>query len=223
MKKTYHISIWSIVILALLVGGLSLFVLYSWSRVARINEASTQIERNWLPSTQLLGRMEAEALAYRVAAMQHVLSLEDEDMRSYEGEMDSALTSLDQAQRHYEPLIVSKEEQDLYEVFESAWVRHLEASQAALVLSRENQNQEAVAVLRQRSQPLFDEAKRHLGDLIVLNVETAASISREGDDILGEFQLTLIMSLILGGTLLLLVFADLFSKSTKKPGTGHLP
>ena len=196
MKKTYRISLWSIVVLALLVGGLALFALYSWSRVAQINAASTQIERNWLPSTRLLGQMEVDALAYRVAAMQHVLSLQDEDMRRYEEEMSAALASLDEARGRYEPLIVSEEERDLYNAFESTWARHLEESQAALALSRENQNQEAVAVLRQEPQALFDEADAHLEDLIVLNVETAAAISRQGDDILGEFQLALVMLLI---------------------------
>ena len=223
MKKTYNISLRSVVVLALLVGGLTLFALYAWSRVSQINSASTQIERNWLPSTQLLGRMEADLLAYRVAAMQHVLSLQEEDMRRYEEEMASALASLDEAQRSYEPLIVSEEERNLYGAFENAWTGHLEESQAALSLSRENQNREAIGVLRQRSQPLFDEASGHLADLIALNVETATSISREGDDILGEFQLALIMALILGGVLLLLVFADLFGKKEQKSGTSHLP
>ena len=220
MNKTYRISLWSIVVLALLVGGLALFALYSWSRVAQINAASTQIERNWLPSTRLLGQMEVDALAYRVAAMQHVLSLRDEDMRRYEEEMAAALASLDEARGRYEPLIVSEEERDLYSAFGSTWARHLEESQAALALSRENQNQEAVAVLRQEPQALFDEADAHLEDLIVLNVETAAAISRQGDDILGEFQLALVMLLILGGVLLLLVLADLFGK---RPDTGQLP
>ena len=220
MKKTYRISLWSIIVLALLVGGLALFALYSWSRVAQINEASTRIERNWLPSTQLLGQMEVDALSYRVAAMQHVLSLEDADMRRYEEEMAAALTSLDEARQRYEPLIVSEEERGLYESFANTWTRHLEASQAALERSRENQNREAIAMLRQRPQALFDEADGYLDDLVVLNVETATSISREGDDILGEFQLALVMLLILGGTLLLLVFADLFGK---KSDASHLP
>ena len=220
MKKTYRISLWSVIGLALLVGGLALFALYSWSRVAQINQASTAIERNWLPSTRLLGQMEVDALAYRVAAMQHVLSLQDEDMRRYEEEMAAALASLDEARGRYEPLIVSEEERELYESFGSAWSRHLEESQEALALSRENQNQEAVAVLRQEPQALFEEADAHLEDLIVLNVETANSISRQGDDILGEFQLALVMLLILGGALLLLFFADLFGK---KSDAGHLP
>ena len=222
MKKTYRISMWSVVVLALLVGGLSLFALYSWSRVAQINEASTEIERNWLPSTQLLGQMEADMLSYRVAAMQHVLSLRDEDMRRYEEEMASALASLNEAQRRYEPLIVSEEERNLYGAFGSAWASHLEESRAALELSRENRNEEAITVLRQRSQPLFDEARGQLGDLTTLNVETATSISREGDDILGEFQLALVIALVLGGVLLLLVFADLFSDA-RKSGAGRLP
>ena len=221
MKKTYRISLWSVLVLALLIGGLALFALYSWSRVAQINAASTAIERNWLPSTRLLGQMEVDTLAYRVAVMQHVLSLQDEDMQSYEEQMASALASLNGARGRYEPLIVSEEERNLYEAFGSAWAAHLEESQAALALSRENQNQEAIGVLRQRPQELFDEADAHLEDLIVLNVETATAISRQGDDILGEFQLALVMLLILGGTLLLLVFADLFG-STRK-GKSHLP
>ncbi len=220
MKKTYRISLWSVVGLALLIGGLSFFAFYAWSRVGQINQASTEIERNWLPSTQLLGQMEVETLAYRVAAMQHVLSLQDEDMRSYEVEMDAALASLSQARERYEPLIVSEEERGLYESFENAWALHLEASQEALALSRENQNQEAVALLRQRPQRLFDEANGLLSDLVVLNVDTATSISQEGDEILGQFQLALIMLLILGGALLLLILTDLFGK---KSNVGHLP
>ena len=222
MKKTYHISLWSVLVLALLIGGLAIFALYSWSRVAQINQASTEIERNWLPSTQLLGQMEVDSLAYRVAVMQHVLSLRDEDMRSYEEQMNSALASLNGAQGRYEPLIVSEEERNLYRAFENAWTGHLEASQAALALSSENQNQEAVTVLRQRSQPLFDEASRHLEDLIALNVETATALSQEGDDILGEFQLALVILLILGGVLLLFVFTDLFG-SAREADKSHLP
>ena len=220
MKRTYRISLWSVVGLTTLIGGLSLFALYSWSRVAQINQASTAIERNWLPSTRLLGQMEVDALSYRVAAMQHVLSLQDEDMQRYEEEMAAALASLDEARGSYEPLIVTEEERDLYSAFGSAWARHLEESGAALALSRENQNQEAVTVLRQEPQALFDEADGYLEDLIVLNVETATSISQAGDEILGQFQLALVMLLILGGALLLLFFADLFGK---RSGEGHLP
>ena len=222
VKKTYRISLWSILVLALLVGGLALFALYSWSRVAQINAASTEIERNWLPSTQLLGQMEVGALSYRVAAVQHVLSLQDEDMQRYEEEMAAALASLDRARQSYEPLIVTEEERGLYESFTNTWTRHLEESQAALALSSENQNREAIAMLRQRPQKLFDEANGYLDDLIVLNVETAASISQAGDEILGQFQLALVMLLILGGALLLLVFADLFG-SDRESSSGQLP
>ena len=220
MKKTYRISLWSVIGLAVLIGGLSLFALYSWSRVAQINQASTAIERNWLPSTRLLGQMEVDALSYRVAAMQHVLSSQDEDMRRYEEEMAAALASLDEARGSYEPLIVTEEEQDLYDAFRSTWARHLEESQVALALSRENQNQEAIGVLRQEPQALFDEADGYLEDLVVLNVETANSLSQAGDEILGQFQLALVMLLILGGALLLLFLTDLFGK---KPDAGHLP
>ncbi len=223
MKKTYSISIWSVIALGLLITGLSVFAFYSWSRVGQINEASTQIELNWLPSTQLLGRMEVDTLVYRVAAMQHVLSLENKDMQRYEEEMASALGSLEQAQQRYEPLIVSEEEKDLYESFSSSWTRYLAESQSALALSRENQNQEAITVLRQSPQQLFDEASSQLEALVALNIETATTISREGDDILGEFQLTLIVLLILGGAFLILIVVDLFGKANRSSGTGHLP
>ena len=222
MKKTYSISNRSVIALGLLITGLSVFAFYSWSRVGQINEASTQIELNWLPSTQLLGRMEVNTLAYRVAAMQHVLSLENKDMQRYEEEMASALGSLEQAQQRYEPLIVSEEEKDLYESFSNSWTRYLAESQSALALSRENQNQEAITVLRQGPQQLFDEVSSQLEALITLNVETATTISREGDDILGEFQLALIVLLILGGAFLILTVVDLSGKADRS-GTSHLP
>lgn len=223
MNKTYRISLWSITGLVLLIGGLSLFAFYSWSRVGQINQASTDIERNWLPSTQLLGRMEVNALTYRVAAMQHVLSLRDEQMQSYEQEMAAALAALEQAQQDYEPLIVTDEERDLYESFTTAWASHLEESQGALALSNDNQNQEAVRVLRQRPQQLYDEASEHLENLILLNVETAASISRAGDDLLRGFQLALVTLVILGGAFLVLVLFDLFAKPDRTSSTSHLP
>ena len=223
MQQGYRISTWSIVVFVVLVGGLALFALYSSSRVERVNKASTEIERNWLPSTRLLGQMEADALAYRVAAMQHVLSLEEPDMRRYEAEMDSALAAMNRARQRYEPLIVSAEEQTLYDAFAGAWERHLEASREALALSSENQNQEAVALLRQEPQSLFDEASADLEALIQLNVETAASLSRQGDSILSEFQLTLVIALILGGALLLLIGLDVFGKNFRKRDAGRLP
>lgn len=216
MKKSYHIGIWSVVVFLLLVGGLFTFALYSSSRVEQVNEASTEIEQNWLPSTRLLGRMEADALAHRVAAMQHVLSLEVPEMRRYEADMDSALASMTRSRQRYEPLIVSAEEQQLYTAFAAAWERYLAESQASLALSRENQNQEAIALLRQDSQSLFDEANSDLEALILLNVETANALSRQGDSILGEFQLALVVFSILGGALFLLICMDVIGKNFRK-------
>ena len=223
MQQSYRISTWAIVVFVVLVSGLALFALYAWSRVERVNEASKAIEENWLPSTRLLGRMEADALAYRVAAMQHVLSLEEAEMRRYEAEMDSALASMNGSRRRYEPLVASTEEQALYDAFVATWERHLAASQAALDLSRENENREAIARLRQDSQALFDQAYADLEALIGLNVETATALSRQGDDILSDFQLTLVMALLLGGALLLLILADVFGGDLRRRAGRRLP
>ena len=218
MKKSLNLSLWSVVVLLVLAGGILLFALYSTGRVGEANEASVQIEANWLPSTRLLGLLEADVLAYRVAEMQHVLSLEEEEMRRYETEMDSALASIAGRRGDYEPLIASEEERHLYETFLASWGRYLEESRRALDLSRQNQNREATALLRRESLSLFNQANDNLEALFLLNVETASVLSRQGDRALGGFRLALVVFLVLGGALFLLICVDLIGKNVRRRG-----
>lgn len=180
------------------------------SLMKEVNRASTEIEINWLPSATILGKINANTIEYRLSEMEHVLSLQTEQMQYYEARMDSVLNLLNSNRAEYEKLISSAEEKSLYERFSADWDNYLTVSRESIVLSRQNRNQEATSVLRQKSQQPFVRMSKTLDELIQLNVKSAREISQKSNRLNDNFLSGLIVILSLGGLALLLFVYDLF-------------
>lgn len=189
--------------------------IFSAKRVKEVNQVSTAIETNWLPGARVLGRINTNTLEYRLAEMEHVLSLKEGEMRSYEIKMQLVLEQLQQNQARYEELVSSREEVTAYQKFKTDWQNYLNESRKSIALSKLNHNQEAAAILRGTSQDLFNQLSKTLDELIQLNANSAASASRQGKELSERFRISVIIFFSLGGVLLLIFLFDIFDNIKK--------
>ncbi len=170
------ISAFSVVIAILCgLGGFSLW------QMDRINQSSTEIADNWMPSVRETLQMNTATSDFRIAELQHVLSQDAETMARFEREQDALLTAFNKHVVAYEKLISSPSEQALWDDFKAKWARYQEVHKNVLGLSRSNSTEQALALLRGDSQKLFDEYSLILLKLAEKNVQGGNQASIDGD------------------------------------------
>jgi methyl-accepting chemotaxis protein len=153
------------------------------SSMSTVNDQSTIIAQNWLPSVQKSSALNTNTSDFRIAQLQHVGTTDEAVMRDAEADMQSVEAVLKKNQDAYEKLISSDEERVLYNEFASKWQHYMETHGEFLKLSRVNQNVEASAMLLGGMKKDFDSASEALLKIIDLNAQGASDASSEGDKI----------------------------------------
>jgi methyl-accepting chemotaxis protein len=154
-------------------------------RMASVNDQSTIIATNWMPSIDAVHRLNTATSDLRVAQYNHITSTEPAAMARAERDISQALAQFKQTQAVYEKLISSDEERALYETFTAKFDRYLTEWNSILQLSRANKNAEAAAQLVQ-TRELFDDFSGDLLKLVKINVDGGDQASATGDEIYAE-------------------------------------
>lgn len=147
-----------------------MFGIVAVSQMSAINDQSTEIEKNWLPSVLLSNAMNTATSDLRIAEALHVLSTEDEEMTRREGDIQTLLQQIADWRTEYEPLISSAEEKSKYQEFSKKYEQYIAASKEALTLSRKNLNKEAAIKLKANGE-VYDDMSSDLLDLVNINKE----------------------------------------------------
>jgi methyl-accepting chemotaxis protein len=168
------------------------FGLFTMSQLAGINQVSTEIETNWLPSVTLTSSINTQTSDFRILELQHVLSQDAASMDRLEKQMSALGTEIETNRNAYAKLISSPEEKATYEQFSTEWGRYLAEHQKLLALSRENRTEEAYALLNGESQKLFDAASGELLKLVNLNGKGAVDASVQGNAMFEQSRLWII-------------------------------
>ena len=160
-----------------------------------INEKSTEIAENWLPSVKLTSRINTTTSDLRIAQLQHVLADNDAAMDAFEKEIAALTSTMETDRAAYVKLISSSDEQRLYDAFSADWKRYLEQWPQVHKLSRAQKTAEAQALLNGDARKAFDAASDELNKLIALNDAGAAKASKEGDDLYAHAKLVVFAAL----------------------------
>ena len=149
-------------ILLILLCGQGLFSLYQMNS---INEASTEISKNWLPSCNAANSLNTLTSDYRLYEVMHVYSTTPEAMDNYEKLMDETLQQIKKTQNEYVKLISSPDEQAMYNDFITAWDDFKKIHDQVFLLSKENQTEKAMALLTGPSKTAYLKACDQLSKL----------------------------------------------------------
>ena len=111
----------------------SLFGVYA---LKTVNDKSTEISEDWLPSVKLSSDMNTNTSDFRVAQFQHVLASDDAAMNAFEKEMAAVTETFEKNRSTFVKIISNDEERKLSEAFDSEWKKYLSIQPELLKLSR---------------------------------------------------------------------------------------
>ncbi|HEX8823911.1 MAG TPA: methyl-accepting chemotaxis protein [Archangium sp.] len=155
--------------------GLTAFLgVFALLQLSDVREASNEIATNWLPSVEVLGRMNTDTSDFRIAQLEHILATTPQQMGDAEKDLESELQSLRETFVRYEPLVTSERERKLHEEFKRLWEAYLRDHSRLLRLSQQNQDEEALALVLGPMHADFNALSDKLDELVIVN--------REGSD-----------------------------------------
>lgn len=203
-------------ILTLLAGGLAVKLVSSMSTV---NDQSTIIAENWLPSVKATCALNTATSDFRLGETKHVGTSDAATMAEAEKDISMVAANIADLRKKYEPMISSPEEKALYEQFSSEWANYMSDHEKFIVLSRANQNDEASKILYGDSLKQFNAASETLLKLVELNAKGADDASAEGDVIYATQR-----NLAIAGIVIMVVLAGgctfLLTRAVATPITG---
>ena len=223
MKWFYDLRVATkLVISFLAVLALATFLgVFSIVQLALVNQTSTDMELNWMPSVRATSDMNTNTSDYRIAELQHILSTDDAQMKDWEKTMAEVLANFEKNDAEYVKLISDPEEQKIYDDFKKNWAEYLVEHEKVLNLSRGNKNEEARALIRGNSQKQFDEASADLLTLVNLNVKGGKDASRKGDELYAKSRIWII-GVLVSMVLLGLFLAFFVARTISRPLSGLL-
>ncbi|WEF36018.1 methyl-accepting chemotaxis protein [Pseudoduganella chitinolytica] len=166
--------VFGVVQLLMLVMGLA-----SIRSMGRMNDASTDLARNWMPSVRVVMQLRTDVGELRRWQLAHMLTDVPASLTTYEERMAKTLEGQRANAAGYEKLISSPQERALYEEFARNWQLFLVEHDKVVALSRQNLKAEARAAAAGSSAKILGDANAALDKLVKLNVEGG---QRAGDE-----------------------------------------
>lgn len=170
--------------------------IFSIVQLAKVNQTSTDLKTNWMPSVRLLLEMKGNASRYRTLELQHILSLDEADMKKYEKTMADVLVEFQKSSDEYGQLLSEPEEKQIYPEMSQLWTKYLAAHEKIIKLSHENKSEEARAIMRGPSATLVLSFNEKISKLVKANVEGGKQASDFGDNLYANARIWIIGALI---------------------------
>ncbi len=188
--------------LGAVLGGLLLIivsmVVLAWTQMSAMQRTESEIIDNWLPSVELVNELNTNASDQRVLEFRHVLNTDDAAMKRIESDMQKLSTEFTRLNDTYKQLITSEQERTLHTAFERSWGEYQRQHEQVLSLSRQNQNDQARALLEGDAQKTFDQATTDMLALIKLNREGAKAAGEDAKSTYVFARNSLLLAAIVG-------------------------
>jgi methyl-accepting chemotaxis protein-1 (serine sensor receptor) len=162
----------------------SLVLVFAWvvlGEMKDLRQASTDLSENWLPSVEVVNKMNTEVTDLRLETTLHVLNTDDAQMKRIESEMADTLIAFNKHRDDYVKLISSPEEKALWDQFQAEWAKYTALNDQVVGFSRQNQNDQAKALLEGESLAVFQRSRATLLKLVELN-DKGGQTSRQSAD-----------------------------------------
>ncbi|MBS0344406.1 MAG: MCP four helix bundle domain-containing protein, partial [Proteobacteria bacterium] len=216
MKAFYNLKIATKLMVAFAaVIALTVFVgLFSIAQLSSVNDLSTEIAMERMPSTRALLEMKASTARYRQQEVQFAGAINPDDLAYYDKGMTEGWTRWSENRAEYEKMIDSPEEKTLWADYAKAMDQYAQEHQKIVAAVR-SQREGIDAMLRGESQRLFRDMMGLIDKLVKLNVargeaasEAADRVYRNGRNLIAA----ILAGCVVAGVLLALTIARIVSK-----------
>ena len=183
---------------------------FSAIQIGNMNTAIGYVSNDLMPKTVAAQQIDTATSDFRIAEVQHILATQPADMTAAEQKITAARSVVEKNYAVLDRTIVRAEARQLLMAFYQKWNAYLQQHQTIIALSRLNHNEEATAIMRGRSELLFDELSDRVGALVSFEMKLATQQRQEASDLHSHVVTLLALVVVLAcaalvGILLLLV------------------
>ncbi|QJW98243.1 methyl-accepting chemotaxis protein [Frigoriglobus tundricola] len=142
---------------------------FALDRLSRVNESTTDIATNWMPSIKFVQMVNIELFSFRRAELQYLLTSSEQEQANFITRMEATKVTLEKARQKYEPLIASEEERRMHEDFRALLAAYYAENQKIIALTRAKKMEEARQLGREESMRALNATAAKLQELVDLN------------------------------------------------------
>lgn len=186
----------TVVLFSLLINGL----------MQTMDDKTTELEKNWVPSIIVINAINTLMFDYRIAESQHVLADSEAGKLIWDKKINRLLDKIAKSRRYYESLIMP-EERNSYDNFSEKFEIYRNKSEKMLALSRKN-NPAASADLQQ-NRIIFYAMSTDLRKLVDLNSYAGMDTAHISKFIFTEAQQTIfavVLAIFMNAILFMIIF-----------------
>jgi len=154
-----------LLIILCFIGGLAIY------EMGKINSQTNELAKNWLPTIEVVGKINALTSLYRRNELVHLLTTDSGEMQRIEQTLDGLENDVNKAIEVYKPLMSEPEERQNFPKFMEAWKKYLSLHAQVLKLSRDNDNAAAAKLASGQQAQEIREAQRFLDILVGVNAK----------------------------------------------------
>ncbi|MEG0885713.1 MAG: MCP four helix bundle domain-containing protein, partial [Janthinobacterium sp.] len=199
----------------LLTAALGVSAIFS---MARINEASTDLSDNWMPSVLTAMNMRSDVSDFRRWELAHMLAAQDADMAQNETRMTETQAKLKADSDKYRGLISSAGEKEVFERFLALNDEFMRLHASMLSLSRDMKKEEARALAVGPSAKVMTDMMAALDKLVSINTDGGVRSSASADATYAATRASLI-GLLVGIVAIGMLLALWVARSVARPLT----
>jgi len=164
------------------------------TKLSHLNDNTTEITTNWLPSVRAVGEVKYTMTRVRVAAMRILLVTDPKESAALQARMTRLLAENGKAMSDYEKLISSQEERNLWNSVMVHWADYTQAQAEFLGKHQSGMVEEAVE-LASKTLVLFDSVVTGLDKNVELNDRSAEAAAASSVADYNEARFVLLVSI----------------------------
>ncbi|MGR4872438.1 MCP four helix bundle domain-containing protein, partial [Variovorax sp. LARHSF232] len=218
MNAFYNLKIATKLMVAFVaVLALSAFIgIFSMLQLSKVNDMSTQIAKDWMPSTRALLEMKSSMARFRAQEIQFATAVTESDLSYLEKGLAGTLEAWKKQRARYEELISAPEEKTLYADYAKAFDLYMREHERMVAAVRSQRDEQAESLTRGESRRLNGEMMGTIDKLVEVNVAGADKASETADHLYGRAR-GWIIGLLLGSIALGLALALTIARIVARP------
>lgn len=182
----------------------------------KVNEGSTEISKNWMPSVIIAEELNRLTSDYRIVEYKHVISTDNADMATIESELNSYKTQIDTMFQSYHGYISNEEDEKLIKTAQTNWNEYIVISNNMIAQSKQNNIEAAMDILNGESRDFFEEVSDLFQEIVDFNKTNGDEASAEGDRLYSSAFATIIIAIVVI-ILIVIVLSIFISLAITKP------
>lgn len=202
--KNLRIRTKLIILVAFMLLGTISIGIFSLLFMTTINDNTTDIAENCMPSIILAEEMNTALSDVRMQEFKHIISTDAQEMDQVNTELDRLAALFDDLYSQYNTLIVTEKDRSMVQEIRTGWDSYLAQGEQMIQLSAANKTQEAMEVMNGDHRTAFDTLTEKCVALVEYNKTMGDEANTQADIAYSSARLSMVVILVLFAVIIVL-------------------